>query len=44
MIEHRPFIGLGKANYGWLNANYHFSFGQYRDAGSHELGPLARVE
>jgi len=40
MIEHRPFIGLGKANYGWLNANYHFSFGQYRDAGRMNWGRL----
>ena len=40
MIEHRPFNGLGKANYGWLNANYHFSFGQYRDPQRMQWGRL----
>jgi quercetin 2,3-dioxygenase len=29
MIELRPFSSLGKANFGWLNANHHFSFGRY---------------
>ena len=31
MIEIRPFATLGKANFGWLNANHHFSFGHYMD-------------
>jgi len=29
MIEVRPFASLGAANFGWLNARHHFSFGQY---------------
>ena len=31
MIELRPFDKLGKSNHGWLNANFHFSFAEYRD-------------
>ncbi len=31
MIDVRPFASLGKANFGWLNANHHFSFGHYND-------------
>ena len=31
MIDVRPFASLGKANFGWLNANHHFSFGHYID-------------
>ena len=31
MIEIRPFASLGKASFGWLNANHHFSFGHYMD-------------
>jgi len=31
MIELRPFASLGKADFGWLNANHHFSFGHYMD-------------
>jgi redox-sensitive bicupin YhaK (pirin superfamily) len=31
MIELRPFSSLGKADFGWLNANHHFSFGHYMD-------------
>jgi hypothetical protein len=31
MIELRPFEKLGKSNHGWLNANFHFSFAEYRD-------------
>lgn len=40
MIEHRPFDTLGKANFGWLNANHHFSFGHYRDAKRQAWGKL----
>ena len=32
MIDVRPFESLGGANFGWLNAKHHFSFGQYYDA------------
>ena len=31
MIELRPFEKLGKSDHGWLNANFHFSFAEYRD-------------
>ncbi len=31
MIEHRPFVALGRANHGWLDARYHFSFSSYYD-------------
>ena len=31
MIELRPFENLGKSDHGWLNANFHFSFADYRD-------------
>lgn len=31
MIEIRPFDRLGKANHGWLDTSYHFSFSGYHD-------------
>ena len=31
MIEIRPFESLGKADHGWLEANFHFSFAEYQD-------------
>lgn len=31
MIEIRPFKTLGKANHGWLDTSYHFSFSDYHD-------------
>jgi quercetin 2,3-dioxygenase len=31
IVEHRPFLKLGKANHGWLNANHHFSFANYHN-------------
>lgn len=31
MITHYPFDTLGKAEYGWLSARYHFSFASYRN-------------
>jgi hypothetical protein len=40
MIEHRPFASLGKADFGWLNANHHFAFGHYRDAKRQSWGRL----
>jgi len=32
MIDIRPFNSLGHADFGWLNARHHFSFGQYNNA------------
>ncbi|MFV3077847.1 pirin family protein [Niveispirillum fermenti] len=40
MIEHRPFNGLGKANHGWLRANFHFSFAGYHNPARVHWGPL----
>ena len=40
MIEHRPFAQLGHANHGWLDANYHFSFSDYRDPARMNWGNL----
>jgi hypothetical protein len=31
MIEVRPFEALGARNFGWLDARYHFSFGDYHE-------------
>jgi redox-sensitive bicupin YhaK (pirin superfamily) len=39
-VEVRPFGGLGKARFGWLNASHHFSFGQYHDPARMGVGPL----
>ena len=39
-VEVRPFVGLGKARFGWLNASHHFSFGQYHDPARMGVGPL----
>jgi len=39
-IEVRPFDGLGKARFGWLNATHHFSFGRYHDPARMGVGPL----
>ena len=40
MIELRSFSSLGKANFGWLDANHHFSFGRYRDPTRDQWGKL----
>ena len=40
MIERRPFEKLGKSNHGWLNANFHFSFADYRDPARVHWGAL----
>ena len=40
MIDIRPFSSLGKANFGWLNANHHFSFGHYRNPDRDQWGRL----
>ncbi|KRW62012.1 pirin family protein [Pseudomonas sp. TTU2014-080ASC] len=40
MIEVRPFSKLGRANHGWLNAHYHFSFSEYYDPSRMNWGAL----
>ena len=40
MIEVRPFESLGQAEFGWLTAKHHFSFGQYHDHSRMALGTL----
>jgi redox-sensitive bicupin YhaK (pirin superfamily) len=40
MIEVRKFDSLGKANHGWLDANFHFSFAQYFDQRRMHWGKL----
>jgi len=40
MIEVRPFASLGKANHGWLDANFHFSFAEYFDQSRMHWGKL----
>lgn len=40
MIERRTFKSLGGANFGWLDAKHHFSFGQYYDQNRVNWGPL----
>lgn len=40
MIELRPFKALGTADYGWLDARYHFSFASYDDPDRHGWGRL----
>ena len=40
MITVFPFNQLGNHNYGWLNAHYHFSFGNYFDIGRSGFPPL----
>lgn len=40
MIERRAFNSLGKANFGWLDARHHFSFGHYHDQNRVHWGPL----
>ncbi|MFB0610800.1 pirin family protein [Aurantiacibacter poecillastricola] len=40
MIEVRKFETLGKANHGWLDANFHFSFAQYFDQRRMQWGKL----
>ncbi|MBA1204092.1 pirin family protein [Pseudomonas capeferrum] len=31
MLQLRPFVALGHANHGWLDAHHHFSFAEYHD-------------
>lgn len=40
MIEIRPFDKLGKANHGWLDTSYHFSFSDYYDPARMGWGAL----
>lgn len=40
MIELRPFDRLGKADHGWLKANFHFSFAGYHDPARVHWGAL----
>lgn len=40
MIEVRPFATLGKADHGWLQANFHFSFADYFDQSRMHWGKL----
>ncbi|MCD8563356.1 MAG: pirin family protein [Alphaproteobacteria bacterium] len=40
MITVYPIETLGRANYGWLNAKYHFSFADYRNARRVHFGKL----
>ncbi len=40
MIEVRPFATLGKADHGWLKANFHFSFADYFDQRRMQWGKL----
>jgi redox-sensitive bicupin YhaK (pirin superfamily) len=40
MIQVQPFAKLGQADFGWLKARHHFSFGQYHDAARMGFGAL----
>jgi len=40
MVDIRPFNTLGAANFGWLDAHHHFSFGHYFDASRMGWGAL----
>lgn len=39
-VEIRSFDSLGQANFGWLDARHHFSFGHYFDRHRMNVGPL----
>ncbi len=40
MIELRPFVSLGAADHGWLDAHHHFSFADYHDPARTNWGRL----
>jgi redox-sensitive bicupin YhaK (pirin superfamily) len=40
MIDIRPFSSLGQADFGWLKARHHFSFGHYADPERMSWGKL----
>lgn len=39
-VQHIPFQSLGAAEFGWLSARHHFSFGDYHDADRMGVGAL----
>lgn len=43
MIKHYPYKSLGKANYGWLKSNHHFSFANYYNPTRMGFGKLRVV-
>lgn len=43
MIKVKKYDDLGKVNHGWLNANFHFSFGDYFDRENMNFGQLRVV-
>lgn len=43
MIKVYPYEGLGKADYGWLQANYHFSFAKYYNRNRMSFGALKAI-
>lgn len=43
MIKHYPFNQLGRADHGWLKANFHFSFAHYYNAKRMNFGTLRVV-
>jgi len=43
MITHYPFDQLGKADHGWLKANFHFSFAHYYNPKRMDFGVLRVV-
>jgi redox-sensitive bicupin YhaK (pirin superfamily) len=43
MITHFPYNSLGKANYGWLKSNHHFSFANYYNPARSGFGALLVV-
>ena len=40
MIDIRPFDSLGAADFGWLKAKHHFSFGHYRNPSREDWGNI----
>lgn len=40
MITHYPYVNLGHANHGWLDARHHFSFASYQDPQRQQFGVL----
>ena len=40
LMNHKPFEQLGRADFGWLKANHHFSFGHYYDPRHMGIGKL----
>lgn len=40
MVTHYPYINLGHANHGWLDARHHFSFASYHNPERQQFGVL----